>query len=350
MIICRQFRKSQFGILSFNHSCFYQYDPSSSEDEIRSVFNKIACSKGDFSIAIINLPKTPDPNYYLLKEIVTDYYDIPSQMLSSDTIRDIARGKKSITKKVCMQIYNKCLQRNESPWILEKHVDKKNETMYIGLGYSFMPYEPEKRASTFSSMCDSRGQYLNWNHYGIKVLEKRTIDERGFSELVSTVYSEIRDHRNIRRVVFYRNGDVYESEIKVMKQRFDQGVGDIRDFEFVFLNENHIYRIFKMDTDGYHNPTPGLAIELNNKEILLANSRLFGKGNENRSVIPVLVGKKISEKDIEFLTREYYYLSFLNWSDPKILSKDCLLLKIANKMAQMMKFLSSTKVLKFFPL
>ena len=91
-------------------------------------------------------------------------------------------------------------------------------------------------------------------------------------------------------------------------------------------------------------------ILLSNESAIVLNSHISTKDNKIKSMIPIKIHRMIGKSDIITLCKEYLYLSRLNWNDPILLSKNPLVLNIANKMASMIKDLRTSEPLKFFPL
>ncbi|MFW5895524.1 MAG: Piwi domain-containing protein, partial [archaeon] len=351
--ICHSYNTSNFGTISFDKNHIFNYDPKADENTLREIIGDIEVTekqkKRNAGVVILN--KSPDDNYHIFKEIITQEHDIPTQMFTQKIIKEISNEEGSgRSKKSFLQIFNSTLKENESTWVLKNPADDENETMYVGLGYSYKPHEYENRASTFVSMCDAHGRNLSWKPMDIVVQKDRYITEKAFSKMAHRVYGKISEHENIGRIVFYRKGDLYENEINAMKNEIGDGFREIDSVDFLTIIQNPIARVFQKDDRGYYNPEKGLVFKFNGNKLLLLNSTISIRDKRETSMQPIILEKKLGDSKILDLGKEYFDISYLNWNDPIKLSKECLVLKLANKMAKMMKDLRTREPLKYFVL
>jgi len=307
-----------------------------------NIIQKTPSYEVDNQIAIAIQPKGGGL-YYDFKKLVPYRKKIPIQMMRQSTVYTITKGRYDVLKHLAIQIYTKLLKKHEAVWILRNPADTKLQSMYVGIGFSMEPYEG-KQSKCSVSLCDAKGRELNWRTFSTPFIS-RYITKEWFTAVLENVKKDIKKSVH-KRMVFYRTGDTYESEVIAIKAGFRTEGFDSK-FDLVFISVlGGIRRIFT-ENNEYGNPDVGISIIVNDNEAILSTSALQEVEVPQGTVVPVCIIQNIGDNKIEEIIQEYHDLTYLNWSAPTTTSKHPIVLNIANNMADLIKELKTDTLISY---
>ena len=280
--LCTAFQRHKFGKLIFDRRSYFTISDDLREERIKNIVGQTPSTEKDkMSIALVILPtKLASQKFRLFfKEKFAKMRGIPTQILLEDTLNKIKEGGYGVIKNLMIQVYSKVLVEGEAIWVLEKPADEKEETMYVGLGFSQKPLEG-KRANSFAALCDARGLQLRWKAIGVP-FEGRYITQKWFEGVLRFLGENIGE--KTKRVVIFRRGDTYPNEIQIMQSSIKKSeFWHNFDINFVSVKDG-IRRLYLKNEDGdLENPPSGIFIVLNDKEILCYGSLRQSASSRNR--------------------------------------------------------------------
>ncbi len=343
----KAFQRHNFGKLIFDGRTFYTITDKLKVERIGNIVRHTPIAEDDQSIAIVILPKELSTQKYRLnfKTRFAKLRDIPTQIILEKTMDKMRDGEYGIIKNLVIQIYSKLLKEGEALWVLESPADGKERSMYVGLGFSQKPLEG-KKANSFAALCDARGLQLKWKAIGAP-FQGKYITQPWFESLLMYIKENLDDR--IDRIVIYRRGDTYTSEVEVMHSVITKSeFWSKKDMNFISVKDD-IRRLYLKD-EKISNVPLGLFVILNDKEVLCYNSYQQSIELKQGTIIPVKLKLEMGSTPIVDIVREYYDLCYLNWSSPITTSKYPLILNIANTIADMVKELPDENIFKWLPL
>ena len=272
--------------------------------------------------------------------------DVPTQIIIEDTISKSERKDIGIMKHMVIQLYSKLLGKGEAIWLLDKPADDANETVYVGLGFSRSPKD-KREANSFAALCDAKGLTLEWKPVGVP-FQGKYITKDWFEQFIETFLLDNLTP-NTRRIVIYRRGITYPSEIENIEEVL-QEKKNLQNYRFELVSVvDDMRRLYAIEDGSIKNPESGIFLILNKNEALGYISLQRYIELKQGTSIPVRIIKYIGKSDMEKTIKEYYDLCCLNWSAPITLSKFPFILNIANKMAEMVKENPEPEIYKWLP-
>jgi hypothetical protein len=344
------FQRYNFGMLAFDNASYFTISEDLTEDRIDTIVKQTPLtSERASTLSIVILPlKLMSQRYRLLfKEKYAKDRDIPTQVITDKTLSKAKSGQYGAIKNILIQIYSKILKEGEAIWVLDKPADDREETMYVGLGFSQKPLEGRK-ANSFAALCDARGLQMKWKAIGVP-FQERYITETWFDGLLAFLSENIGERA--RRIVVYRKGDTYENEVKVMSTCLDRsGFWKSRNLNFISVC-SEMRRVYSKVNGTVENPRAGMFGIVSDSEAICCSSLSQSTELKQGTVIPIRLKKEIGrDSSIEDLVKEYYDLCYLNWSAPITISKFPVILNIANNIAEMVKEVPNEIIFKWLPL
>jgi argonaute-like protein implicated in RNA metabolism and viral defense len=339
------YKRHGFGNLEFQGRNVFRYSQDIDEKRIDRIVELCPAVTTKNSIVLAILPDRRTGFYIPLKDRFFKARRIPIQVIMESTFRRILGGDYGPIKGLIIQIYTKLLGKKEALWILEDPADDNRGTVYIGIGFSATPLEG-KKANSFAALCDAKGREIDWKPIGAP-FKGRYIDDEWFRGFLDFVAENLRP--NTGRIVVFRKGDTYESEVAIMQKIIDQSKPFFaKNFHFVsVINETR--RIYAYETD-WTNPEPGVFVVLNDKEAILASSSHHELVLKQGTVVPVRIVVSIGSDNVSRIVSEYRALTYLNWTSPVTISKYPLVLNVANRIAELVKERLDEELLStFFP-
>jgi len=348
--LCSAFQRHKFGKLIFDRRSYFTISDDLKEERIKNIVGQTPkTEKNKLSIAIVILPtKLASQKFRLFfKEKFAKLREIPTQIMLEDTLNKIKQGEYGAIKNLLIQIYSKVLREGEAIWVLEKPADGREVTTYVGLGFSQKPLEG-KRANSFAALCDARGLQLKWKAIGVP-FEGRYITQKWFEGVLRFLEENIGE--KTKRVVIFRRGDTYPSEVQIMQSSIENS-GFWCNFDVNFVSvKDEIKRLYSKNEDGsVENPPSGIFIVLNDTEALCYSSLHQSLELRQGTVVPVKLKLEIGKTSPVDMMKEYYDLCYLNWSAPITISKYPFVLNIANEIAEMVKEVPDENIFRWLPL
>lgn len=343
------FNRYNFGSLKFDKKSYYTISPDIEASKIDEIVKQTP-QKTDKknTLAIVILPnKIANLKFRVsFKAKFAKIRDVPTQIIIEDTISKSERKDIGIMKHMVIQLYSKLLGKGEAIWLLDKPADDVNETVYVGLGFSRSPKD-KREANSFAALCDAKGLTLEWKPVGVP-FQGKYITKDWFEQFIETFLLDNLTP-NTRRIVIYRRGITYPSEIENIKEVL-QEKKNLQNYRFELVSVvDDMRRLYAIDDGSIKNPESGIFLILNKNEALGYISLQRYIELKQGTSIPVRIIKYIGKSDMEKTIKEYYDLCCLNWSAPITLSKFPFILNIANKMAEMVKENPELEIYKWLP-
>jgi len=287
-----------------------------------------------------------------LFERVFSFEPIPTQAISGETIGDILEGDKS-SYPICVNTASQCYVKlggtGSAVWILDDPADvpipgiSPSSSCYA---YHDVSRRPTKKASAtaYSAMTDTYGRYIAT---GTKPIGGERLTPATFYDILVELlqkisifgqrYRKVDDMRsfNFQRLVFAKDGVLYDEEADMMEQVVHQGIPDERKepipdllkksifpksliIDIMGVNKSPNKRVFNKYDTGFLNVSAGTAISYNETEgLLVSSSSRMGTSQ------PIEISLKkhlclnrsdVVRPHISQIMDEYYRLTFLNWS------------------------------------
>jgi hypothetical protein len=341
------FNRHNFGRLSFDRTTITRISEGIEESRLSKIIGLMPEGSDSNELAIVVLPLAERKLYLKVKKMIFDARKVPTQIIMENTFSRTIEGDYGVTRNIVLQIYTKLLKRNEAVWVLKEPCDGNLSTLFIGIGFSATPFE-HKRANSFAALCDARGRELDWEPIGIPFSEKKYIEANWFSGFLEYLCDKIRSRSNIKRVVVYRKGDIYENEINsILTVLREQQTKSLPGLDFVSIKSDMI-RIFQRSS-AWSNPESGILLQLRDGSALMAISSQRGVEMKQGTVCLVRIKRVVGLSDILSIAKEYHDLAYLNWTAPITISKFPIVVNLAHKIAEMMKDLRDDGIFKFFP-
>jgi len=347
--ITNLFNKYNFGLLKFDKKSYYTISPEIELSKISGIVKQTPQRKSEKdALAIAILPnKIANLKFRVgFKAKFAKIRDVPTQIIIENTISGSEKKDIGIMKNLVIQFYSKLLKKGEAVWLLDKPADDVNETVYVGLGFSRSPKD-RREANSFAALCDARGLALEWKPVGVP-FQGKYITKDWFEQFIETFLLDNLTP-NTKRIVIYRRGITYPSEIENIEEILQEKEG-LQEYQLEFVSAvDDMRRLYAIEDGSIKNPESGIFLILNENEALGYISLQKYIELKQGTFIPVRIIKNIGTSSIEKTIKEYYDLCCLNWSAPITLSKFPFILNIANKMAEMVKENPEPEIYKWLP-
>ena len=296
---------------------------------------------------------------------------IHTQCIEEETIPKILANKIEICENIALQVYLKLYGKNAAIWLCSKPVDEgiydeSGITCYACFDVSRRPqYKTE--VGVFTVITDPYGRFISLDFIPTvgeqlskvtfhKILERIAQVSKRYSSSFAKLETDLKF--NLKRLVMYYDGNVRLSLKKDMEETFYKGVPEeglepIPDYfngrsdlpkelaiDIVGVNKSPNKRIYQKIKDEWRNVKRGTCIiEGEEKALLISSLPQLMQNNEINTLMPLELKKvlhlsintSLKEPSIVNLTREYYYLTHLNWLSLRQRSKFALPHKIAQK-------------------
>lgn len=209
------------------------------------------------------------------------------QNLTESTAIDIAvKGNRYYAFNTLMQVYLKCLDSGEAPWILQNPAGGAEGTAYLGYDVSRrfdIEHGTKKEAAATISMVDCRGRSLLNKLHTSQTGE--TLDESTANRMVFEVSGEA--HRSyqsrseeFRRLVIFKDGIIRSNEQRNILTGVKGAINDMIEketmpdnieVELISVVKSGIERLY--DDKGY-NPSEGSFVINNDGSVIISTSSL----------------------------------------------------------------------------
>jgi len=287
-----------------------------------------------------------------LFERVFGFEPVPTQAISGETISDILEGGKG-SYPICVNTASQCYVKldgtGSAVWILHDPADVSIQGNNPGsscYAYHDVSRRPTKKASAtaYSAMTDTYGRYIAT---GTKPIGGERLTPSTFYDILVELlqkisifeqrYRKVDNMRsfNFQRLVFAKDGVLYDEEADMMEQVIYQGISDERKEPIIALLSKPIFpknliidimgvnkspnkRVFDKYNSEFLNVSGGTAISYNDVEgLLVSSSSRIGTSQ------PIEISLKkhlclnrndVPKPHISQIMDEYYRLAFLNWS------------------------------------
>lgn len=312
------------------------------ENKIRNL-DKVE-SGGSIGIAII-----PDDSdyYYSLKRLFPTKTDIPLQEIQYSNFKQIVSKSFRGSKFLCLKLVIKILKEGEAIWILANSAGlSKEKTLFIGIGFSRYP-RVGKISKCAAVLHDSHGDRVSWRVFSTP--QERTITKQWFNTLLHRI-RDIVEKEKPSKLVFYRTGTMYSTELDAVGTSLKEcdWLDSIKP-SFISILDGNNRRIY-MDDNAYKNVPPGYALIINKKEGILSTSNYDAQYLKQGTVVPIHLKIEVGDENIIDVLEEYHDQTYLNWRAPETTAKHPLVIKIAERFAELSREGVSTESMFYLDL
>lgn len=312
------------------------------EDKIRDL-DKVE-SEGSIGIAII-----PDDSdyYYSLKRLFPPRTGIPVQEIQFSNFKQIVSMSFRGSKILCLKLLIKTLKEGEAIWRLANSAGlSKEKTLFIGIGFSRYP-RVGRVSKCAAVLHDSHGNRVSWRVFSTP--QERTITEQWFDTLLLRI-RDIVEKEKPSKLVFYRTGTMYSTELGAVRSSLEECDWlNLIKISFISILDGNNRRIY-MDDNAYRNVPPGYALIINEKEGILSTSNYDAQDMKQGTVVPIHLKIEVGDENIIDVLKEYHDQTYLNWRAPETTAKHPLVVKIAERFAELSREGVSTESMFYLDL
>ena len=340
------------GLIEVENKGFHEYEKTAFE--VQNIVQKEEPTHPPFCFVILPNSDTGNDIYYSLRRTFFSPFDknrpiLHTQSIKSSTIESFNRDKKDFSiHNILGQIYTKTGKEGTVPWILGEPADKHVKSIEGSVtSYSFFDvsrrYERKTQSSVFTAITDSYGRFIFSGSFpsGSEKLELYTAYEMILSILRQSVrhsnrVGNLSDYFKFKRLVFAKDGIMYDSDAETIKTAFYEGIKEqnrkpIKELlnidntlptclvvDLIGVNKNPKKEIYLKNTNSrWLNVNQGTFVRINDKQGLLVSSRTKEGTNiplELSLLDHLCFNCQIPSPDIREIAQEYYNLTFLNWN------------------------------------
>ncbi len=231
-----------------------------------------------------------------------------------------------------MKLVIKNLKEGEAIWILANSAGlSKEKTLFIGIGFSRYP-RVGKISKCAAVLHDSHGDRVSWRVFSTP--QERTITKQWFNTLLLRI-RDIVEKEKPSKLVFYRTGTMYSTELDAVGTSLKEcdWLDSIKP-SFISILDGNNRRIY-MDDNAYKNVPPGYALIINEKEGILSTSNYDAQDLKQGTVVPIHLKIEVGDENIIDVLKEYHDQTYLNWRAPETTAKHPLVIKIAERFAEL---------------
>ncbi|RLF98047.1 hypothetical protein DRN58_07715 [Thermococci archaeon] len=309
-----------------------KYNISADIQDIESRIRGLDKTKNDGNIGIAVLPDDGESYYYSLKKLFPSRTGNPLIDIKLSTLQQILSGSFPGSKYLSLKFLIKTLEEDEAIWTLANAAGLlKEKTLFIGI--SFSRYPRERRVSKCAAVLhDSHGNKISWKVFSTP--QERTITKQWFDALLFRI-RDIVEKENPTRLLFYRTGTMHSIELDAIKNSIKScsWLAQIK-ISFVSILDGKTCRFYLYDEE-YKNIPPGYGFIMNNREAFLSTSNYDERDLKQGTVIPVRLKLEIGDDNIIDILKEYHDLTYLNWLAPETTAKHPLVVRIAERFAEL---------------
>jgi hypothetical protein len=308
-----------------------QYNVDAGVQEIEDKIRDLDKVESGESIGIAIIPDDSD-YYYSLKRLFPTRVGTPLQEIQYSNFKQIVSKRFRGPKILCLKLLIKMLKEGEAIWLLANSAGlSKDETLFIGIGFSRYP-RVGKVSKCAAVLHDSHGHRVSWRVFATP--QERTITKQWFDTLLLRI-RDIVEKENPSKLVFYRTGTMYSIELDAVGTSLKEcdWLGSIKP-SFISILDGTNRRIY-MDNDAYKNVPPGYALIINEKEGILSTSNYDAHDLKQGTVVPIHLKIEVGDENIIDVLKEYHDQTYLNWRAPETTAKHPLVIKIAERFADL---------------
>jgi len=330
----RMFSSYRFGTIKKNEDAkIIRYNTSAGIQDIESRIRNLDKVENNGNIGIAVIPDDGDSYYYSIKRLFPIRTGIPIQDIKLSTFQQILSNTFPGSKFLSLKILIKTLKEGEAIWTLANSAGlSKEKTLFVGIGFS--RYPREGRVSKCAVVLhDSHGNKISWKVFS--TLQERTITQQWFDTLLFRI-RDIVEKENPTRLLFYRTGTMYPVELDAVERSIDKcnWLASIKKISFVSILDVSNFRFCSFEEE-YKNIPTGYGIIVNDREAFSFTSNYDERTLKQGTVIPVRLKLDIGNDDIIDILKEYHDLTYLNWLAPETTAKHPLVVRIAERFAEL---------------
>ncbi len=284
---------------------------------------------------ILSILPGKDSNAYAGGKQAAHKDDQVIQDITMRTAEMIVNGKRFMAENTVIQLYLKCLNRGEAPWILEQPAGRAKGTAYLGYDVS-RRFDEEggvrKESAATISMVDGLGRHILNQIHTTQTGEK--LDENTANQIIFDVSREAKDTfedygTEFNRLVIFKDGIIRRGEVTTIQRGVLSAVEDMLPktsmpdritIELVSVVKSSIERLYE---DNGDNVGDGVFVVFSDGSAVVANSHLGNKG-ARVTVKPTRIEQKfrITEQgemkiplmQVNQLVHEFCDLCNLDWA------------------------------------
>jgi hypothetical protein len=309
------------------------------------------------AIGIIVLPDQYSSDVYFrsrgqLFERIYGTPPFPAQAIRLDSIKSINRKAPS-SNPICIntaaQLYIKFGGTGTALWTLSEAADAQIPGVQPGTScYAYYDvsrrYKIKSSATAYSALTDSYGRYIAT---GTRPIGGERISDSSFYDVLveliqkisifSQRYRQIDANKsfNFQRLVFAKDGIIAKGEAEMMEYVIENGIPSERKepiakvleknamlpksliIDIIGVNKNPNKRVFESTSQAYSNVNIGTTIiNSENSGLLISASTFSGTAQPIEITLAkhVCLNKNVPTPSVSDVIKEYYHLTFLNWS------------------------------------
>lgn len=358
---------SQLNMGTLTMAAPIRFVSSDTQSQYREAFNltmnDILRSGHDDCVVIVILPSVSWQNslFYAAKDaffnppsVIERRKPIQIQCIEEDTVRRLPSSN-AIAYNIIPQLYLKLFGRNAAVWLCRRAADSYLYPFNSGItAYACFDVSRRKKlkaqVSVFTAVTDGYGRFITYDKIPAG---GENLTPLAFEKLIEKIaqvckqYADIFALRernlpfNLRRIVFYKDGQIDRREAEMMKAVFEDGIPeegiqplaqhfanrqDLPEslaIDIIGVNKSSIKRVLMKEGYAWSNPKRGLCLtERGGKSALLVGSQAQKRGIEELNTLqPLLIehihhftiNSSLPAPRVEDLAREYYHLTFLDW-------------------------------------